>query len=276
MLRPYFLLLLACFIVPANAQTLPHPDHIVIVIEENKAFTQIVGNLAAPYINTLSLRGTLFMQSYGVSHPSQPNYLALFSGSTHAIGNDACPLTLSGENLAGALAEKGKSFVSYAETMPQAGFDGCRYGAYMRKHNPVTNWKDLTALAQPFNSFPQDYTQLPTVAFVIPDQSNDMHDGSIEQGDAWLAKNIEPYAQWAMTHSSLLIVTWDEDNGSANNRIATMFIGPMVKPGSSVQFINHYNVLRTVEEMLGLAYVGDSAKAEAVAGVWQKGGRKGQ
>jgi acid phosphatase len=72
-----------------------------------------------------------------------------------------------------------------------------------------------------------------------------------------------------MTHNSLLIVTWDEDDGSANNRITTVFIGPMVKPGSSTQRINHYNILRTIEEMLGLGYLGDSANANSVAGVWR-------
>ena len=254
----------------AQAQPLPRPDHIVIVIEENKSYAQIIGNPAAPHINELSKRGALFTQSYGVSHPSQPNYLALFSGSTHGVTSDACPLELSGDNLAGALLEKGMSFVSYAESMPQAGFEGCVYGSYMRKHNPAANWKELAALNQPFSAFPQDYSQLPTVALVIPDQRNDMHDGSIAQGDAWLAKNIEPYAQWALTHNSLLIVTWDEDDGSANNRVATMFIGPMVRPGSSTQRISHYNILRTVEEMLGLDYLSDSAQAQSVAGMWRK------
>jgi len=271
MLRPILILLLVYLSAPAHAQTLPIPDHIVIVIEENKAYTQIIGNPAAPYINELSKRGTLFTESYGVTHPSQPNYLALFSGSTHSILNDACPLTLSGNTLASELMKKGRSFISYAETVPQAGFEGCNFGAYARKHNPVTNWKELITLSQPFSSFPQDFSRLPTVIFVIPDLLNDMHDGTIAQGDAWLLKNIEPYAQWAMTHNSLLIVTWDEDYGTKINRIPTLFIGPMVKPGSSAQRINHYNILRTIEEMTGLDYLGESAKVEPVADIWLSG-----
>lgn len=274
MLRSALILLLAYLSVPAHAQTLPIPDHIVIVIEENKAFTQIIGNPAAPYINELSKRGTLFTQSYGVAHPSQPNYLALFSGSTHSILDDACPLVLSGKNLASELIKKGRSFISYAETMPQAGFEGCYSGAYARKHNPITNWKELISLSQPFNSFRQDFSHLPTVTFVIPDLLNDMHDGTISQGDAWLVKNIEPYAQWAMTHNSLLIVTWDEDYGSKINRVPTLFVGPMVKPGSSAQRINHYNILRTIEEMMGLDYLGESAQIEPVADIWLVGKRQ--
>ena len=270
MLRWDALLLLAGFAAPAEAQSLPRPDHIVIVMEENKSFAQIIGNPAAPYINALSKRGALFTQSHGVTHPSQPNYLALFSGSTLGINSNVCPLEFSGDNLASALREKGLSFTSYAESMPQAGFDGCTYGAYMRKHNPVTNWKMSTSLNQPFSAFPQDFEKLPTVALVVPDLRNDMHDGSIAQGDAWLKKNIEPYAQWAMTHNSLLIVTWDEDDGSLNNHIATILAGPMIKSISSAQPINHYNILRTIEEMMGLAYLGESAKAGPVAEVWQE------
>ena len=230
-LRPY-ILLLAWFAAPAAAQPLPRPDHIVIVVEENRSYAQIIGNSAAPHINDLSRQGALFTQSHALTHPSQPNYLALFSGSTYGIYSDDCPLKLSGDNLAEALHEKGLSFVSYSEALPQRGFEGCYFNAYMRKHNPTANWKELAALNLPFSAFPQDFETLPTVALVVPDQLNDMHDGSIAQGDAWLGKNIGHYAQWAMTHNSLLIITWDEDDGSANNHIPTIFVGPMVKPGS--------------------------------------------
>lgn len=249
------------------------PDHLVIVVEENKSFSQIIGNPSAPYINALARRGVLFTESYGVTHPSQPNYLALFSGTTRGIGSNACPLVLSGENLASALIDKGLSFVSYSESMPQPGFEGCIYGAYYRKHNPLANWREHAALNQPFTAFPQDYGRLPTVSMVMPDQRNDMHDGSIAQGDAWLKSNIESYAQWAMTHNSLLIVTWDEDDGSSNNRVATLFVGPMVKPGSSAQRINHYTVLRMISEMYGLPYVGESVRERSITGVWQGGKR---
>ncbi len=254
---------------PALSGELPHPDHIVIVIEENKAYSQIIGNKDAPWINELAKRGALFTQSYGVTHPSQPNYLALFSGSTRGITSNACPLDLSGDNLASALIGKGYSFTSYSESMPQAGYDGCIYGAYMRKHNPVANWKELAANNQPFSAFPTDYAQLATVAFVVPDQRNDMHDGSIAQGDAWLKKNIDGYAQWAKTHNGLLIVTWDEDDGSSNNRIATIFVGAMVKPGQYKQRIDHYNLLRTFEKMYNLPYLGESRGAREVTGMWK-------
>ena len=264
------LLLVWCCATPAQAQPLPRPDHIVIVVEENRHFTQIIGNPDAPFVNSLARQGVLFTQSFGVTHPSQPNYLALFSGSTHGITSNACPLELGGDNLASTLLAKGLSFASYSESMPGAGFEGCAYGAYQRKHNPAANWKGLATLNLPFSAFPKDYSHLPTVALVIPDQLNDMHDGSITRGDAWLAEKIGPYAKWAMTHNSLLIVTWDEDDGSGDNRVATLLLGPMVSLGSSIQRINHYSILRTIEEMYGLPYLGESKHAQPVSGIWRQ------
>lgn len=251
------------------ADALPRPDHVVIVVEENKSFSQIIGNQDAPYINALARRGVLFTSSYGITHPSQPNYLALFTGSLRGIGSNACPLELQGENLGGALLAKGLSFASYSESMPEAGYAGCMYGAYMRKHNPAANWKELAAFNLPFSAFPLDFSKLPTVSLVMPDQRNDMHDGSIAQGDAWLAQNMERYAQWALTHNSLLIVTWDEDNGSEGNRVATMFVGEMVKPGKSAQRINHYTLLHMLSDMYGLPYLGESVEQKPITSVWQ-------
>ncbi|GAB4126251.1 MAG: alkaline phosphatase family protein [Sideroxydans sp.] len=253
----------------AQAAALLRPDHVVIVIEENKAYSQVIGNPDAPYINALAQRGALFTQSYGVTHPSQPNYLALFSGSTRGIGSNTCPLDLSGPNLASVLQEKGLVFISYSESMPHAGYEGCRYGAYMRKHNPLANWKDLAALNQPFSAFPVDFARLPAVSFVVPDQRHDMHDGSIAEGDTWLQHNLDAYAQWAMNNNSLLIVTFDEDDGSEGNRVATLFFGPMVRPGRYAQRINHYSVLRTVLEMAGAAAPNEAGGVAPISGVWR-------
>ncbi len=254
----------------AAAAELPRPDHVVIVVEENRSYSQIIGNPDASYINALAKRGALFTNAYGVTHPSQPNYLALFSGTTRGISSNACPLELRGENLAGALLAQGLSFVSYSESLPETGYEGCRWGSYMRKHNPAANWKELAEYNRPFTAFPQDYTTLPTVSLVVPDQRNDMHDGSIEQGDEWLRQHLDAYAQWAMTHNSLLIVTWDEDDGSSGNHVATILVGQKVKPGKYAQRIDHYGVLRMVEELYGLPLLNESAKAQAIKGVWVK------
>jgi phosphatidylinositol-3-phosphatase len=268
--KNYLLIGMLLLAQQAFANDLPHPDHVVVVIEENKPYTQIIGNREAAYINSLAREGTDFVRSYGVTHPSQPNYLALFAGTTFGISDDACPRALTGANLAQALQSRKLSFAIYAESLPVAGAEDCVNGAYYRKHNPLANWKELAPQSLPFSAFPADFARLPTVSFVVPNQLNDMHDGSIAQGDQWLRQNIDSYAKWAMTHNSLLIVTWDEDDGSTLNRIATIFVGSMVRPGRSAQRIDHYNVLRTIEEMYALPYLGESASVSAIKGVWRK------
>jgi len=120
-----------------------------------------------------------------------------------------------------------------------------------------------------FSQFPSDFSQLPNVAFVIPNLDNDMHSGSTQQGDAWLRKHIDPYVQWAQTNNSLFILTWDE--GGPDNRIPTIFIGPMVQPGMYGGRFNHYNLLRTLEDMFGLPYAGLSAQVPPIANVWRAG-----
>jgi hypothetical protein len=119
----------------------------------------------------------------------------------------------------------------------------------------------------PFSSFPasSDYASLPTVAFVIPNLDNDMHDGSVAQGDAWLNNNLSAYATWAKANNSLLVVTWDEDDNGENNQIPTIFYGANVKTGAYGELVTHYNVLSTLEQMYGLNTTGNAA---AITDIW--------
>jgi acid phosphatase len=248
----------------------PKPAHVVVVIEENHGYSQIIGSSQAPYINTLATQGALFTKSYAVSHPSEPNYLALFSGSTQGIVDDSCPHTFSAQSLESELIAAGKTFKGYSEGLPSVGSKTCTSGAYARKHVPWTNFsKDLNSNNQPFTNFPTSFANLPTVAWVIPNLNDDMHDGSVQQGDSWLQTNLLAYVTWAKNNNSLLIIQWDEDDGSAGNHIATIFVGPMVKPGTYSETINHYNILRTLEDMYGLPHLGNSAAAKAITDVWK-------
>ena len=224
-------------------------------------------------INALVKRGLLLTDAHGVTHPSQPNYLALFSGSTQEVTSNACGYSFSSDTLASALLDKGLSFTSYSEGLPEVGSLACMEGSYQRKHNPVSNWQGTRLPAEmnrPFSDFPQDFSKLPTIAFVIPDQSNDMHDGSFEAADDWLKTHIVPYVDWAFKHNSLLVLTWDEDNGREENRVVTLLVGPMVKPGTSAQHIDHYNVLRTLLDFYHLPAMGASKDARPISGVWRK------
>jgi phosphatidylinositol-3-phosphatase len=255
---------------PANAATPPPPfAHVVVVMEENHSFNDIIGSSSAPYINSLAGQGALFTDSFAVTHPSQPNYVALFSGSTQGLTSDACPHTFTVNNLGNELRTTGHSFTGYSESMPSDGFTGCTSGEYARKHSPWVNFSDLPASTNlRFTDFPTDFSTLPTVSFVIPNLLDDMHDGTIAQGDTWLKTHIDAYAQWAKANNSLLIVTWDEDDSSQNNQIPTLFVGAHVTPGDYTERITHYTVLRTLEDAYGLTALGNAASATPITDVW--------
>jgi phosphatidylinositol-3-phosphatase len=255
----------------AAAAPLPRPDHVVVVVMENHSYADIIGASAAPYINTLASQGASFSRSYAITHPSEPNYLALFSGSTTGLDDDSCPHTYGNPNLASELIAAGLSFTGYSESMPQNGYTGCTAGEYARKHNPWVNFTNVPATDnRTFADFPSDYTKLPTVSFVVPNLMNDMHDGTIAQGDTWLKANMDGYAQWAKTHNSELIITWDEDDNSADNQIPTLIVGAGVHPGTYAEQISHYSVLRTIEGFYRLPAAAESAAAAPISDIFNR------
>lgn len=256
------------------AGTLPRPAHVVIVIEENKAYSQIIGNRKAPFLNRLAAHGALLTHYYGITHPSEPNYLALFSGSTHGLHLDSCPHHYASANLASELTAAGFSFATYSQSLPQVGYSGCRHGRYARKHNPAVNWQGVDVRPgqnRPFRNFPHQFQQLPTVSLVIPDLDHDMHSASIKAGDQWLASHLGRYARWAEHHHSLLIVTWDEDNYRHHNHIPTLIVGGGIPPMRVRGQFNHYSLLRTLEAMYGLPRLGKSADAMPITAPWASG-----
>jgi hypothetical protein len=245
---------------------------------ENHSYNQIIGSKEAPTINTLakSAHTALFSQSYAISYPSQPNYISLFSGCNQGITSDSPPknIPFTTDNLGRQLLDAGKSFISYAEDLPRVGYDGETSGMYLRRHNPAVFWMGdgphqlPPTVVQPFTSFPEDFSLLPTVCFVVPNNNNNMHNGTISQGDKWIYSHLNNYIQWAKTHNSLFILTFDEDNKSLGNRVTTLFSGEMVKEGNYSKKINHLSILRTIEEMYGLPYACDASKAEPVNNCW--------
>ncbi len=276
---------LALAAADVRAQPLPRPDHIVVVIEENRSYNAIIGSASAPYINSLRSQGALLTNSFGITHPSQPNYIALFSGSTQGVADNNTPANLpfTVPNLGAQLIASGRTFAGYSEGLPSVGFTGDNAGGpsgYWRKHNPWVNWQQVgsntpppntlpPATNQPFTAFPSDYSALPTLSFVVPTQANDMHDGTIAQGDSWLQANLDGYVQWAKTHNSLFVLTFDEDDNSSNNRIPTILVGQMVTPGvQSNQQVNHYGLLATFEDMYGLGRIGSAAGVSPLTGIF--------
>ncbi|MFF4340071.1 alkaline phosphatase family protein [Kitasatospora sp. NPDC001540] len=260
----------------AQAAGLPTPDHVVVVVMENHAYSQVIGSSSAPYLNnTLKAGGANLTQSYGLTHPSEPNYYMLFSGSNQGRTDDSCVSvgSMTAPNLGSELIAAGKTWGSYNEGLPSQGSTVCSNssGKYAQKHNPWFGFSNVpTNTAYTMAQFPTDYTQLPKVSFVVPNLCNDMHDCSVTTGDTWIKNNLSAYATWAQTHNSILIVTFDEDNSLSGNRIPTVIYGQHVTPGSSTATTyNHYNVLRTLEDLAGLTtHAGNAASAGDITGIW--------
>jgi hypothetical protein len=280
----------ALALAPASAagQPIPMPDHVVIAILENHGFGQIIGSPSAPYINGLVPQGALLTNSFGITHPSQPNYIALFSGSQQGVANNNTPtgVPFTTPNLGAQMIASGRTFTGYSELLPSFGSTDESAGGvngYVRRHNPWVNWQQavggppppMNQLAattnQPFTAFPADYATLPTLSFVVPSLMNDMHvpNGTIEQGDAWVSANLDGYVQWAKTHNSLFVLTFDEDDITPVNQVATILVGQPVQPGvTSNQMLDHYGLLATVEDMYGLPRIGNAVGVSSLTGVF--------
>ncbi|GAA5114827.1 alkaline phosphatase family protein [Pseudonocardia adelaidensis] len=246
----------------ATAGAVPRPDHVVIVVLENEEQGEVMDE--APFLASLAAAGTSLTDMHAETHPSQPNYLALFSGDTQGVSDDDCPRSFPGPSLGGELLAAGLTFAAYSEDLPEAGFTGCRHEGYARKHAPWANFTDVPEqLHQPLTAMPTDFARLPTVSFVIPNLCHDMHDCPVAQGDAWMREHLGDYATWARTHNSLLLVTFDESesHGDPNNHIATIAVGQGVTQGPDPEHADHYSLLRTLQELYALPPLGHSADA---------------
>jgi phosphatidylinositol-3-phosphatase len=266
----------------------PTWDHIVIVIEENHAFSQVIGDpIQAPYINnTLKAGGASLADMYGITHPSQPNYLQFFSGANQGVTDNVDTSSITPFNTANLGAEviaAGRTFTGFSENLPYAGYTGFEAdgGLYARRHNPWVQWQSNDAPAsnhlapttnQPFSAFPTTpagFAGLPSVSIVVPNNDNNMHDGTILQGDTWLQNNLGAYAAWAKNNNSLLVVTFDEDNSGSRNRIPTVFYGANVVAGATVNGTwTLHNLLHTVEAANGTSHAGSSADLRPIVGAF--------
>lgn len=256
--------------VGAMAEGIPSPAHVIVVMEENHGYDEIIGSKQAPYISSLAAAGASFTDAHAITHPSLPNYLALFSGATQGVRDDSCPHSFAAPNLESELIAAKLTFAGYSEGLPSTGSEVCSWGNYARKHAPWTDFaNDPSGNNRPFADFPTNLADLPTVSWVIPDQVDDMHSGTIERGDNWLFNNLSRYVAWAQNNNSLLIIDWDEDEGTGWNHIPTIFVGPMVEPGRYSERVDHYSVLRTIEDMYGLPHLGNAADSRPIIDVWK-------
>jgi acid phosphatase len=260
----------------------PHLKRVVVIMFENKEYNEVIGSSQAPTINRLARRGALFTHYYAVAHPSLPNYLALVSGSTHGITDDCTDCPVSGRNLADIVGHAGLTWKAYAEGLPSPGWTGAGAGRYAKKHNPFVYFDDITAskrrLARvvPLTRIRRDLRKgaLPNLAFVTPNLCHDMHDCSVAAGDHWLASFIRPLLKSRQLKHGVVFIVFDEGSdsdvtGGGGHTIA-LAVGPTVKPGSRVNgTLSHYNLLRTVEDVLRLSHLGSSGRAHPIRGIWR-------
>jgi phosphatidylinositol-3-phosphatase len=318
---------------------LPKPDHIVIVIEENKSYNDVINSSKAKYINNVLVKNGASLTNFGAfHHPSQPNYYEFFAGTntiTYTDGtavnsftittDDCITFTSASPSLGGLLGAEFKGYAEgydpattpYPAQPPSYPLAPCYTKPtppeyFALKHTPWLVFNDTLTRTGTITDFltlsnTGQFEQLPRVAMVIPNLIHDMHSLPVTTpslsdfnaavdptiiptlvytGDQWLEQNLDPYLDWAMKNNSLLIVTWDEASSGKrgptdpeDNRIPTILVGEMVKPGThSDTLYTHWDLLRTIEDMYGLPHLGHSADAtndtstypaKDITGIWK-------
>ena len=260
----------------SRAGTPVQVSHVIWVWFENHAAGEIVGNPAAPHTTRLAAECGYAKSYYAVAHPSLPNYIAATSGGTQGVADDGPPSAHPLHTT--SLFAQAASARSYEESMPAPCALKDAY-PYATKHNPEAYYLgdrgrcrtgDVPLGTTRHGAFAAALASgtLPAFSFVTPNLCHDMHDCPVATGDAWLGSWLT-----AITHSksylagtTAVFVVWDEDDGSAANRVPLLVISPWTRPGtrSNMRF-THYSLLRTTEELLGIhAHLGDAATATSL------------
>lgn len=252
-------------------------DHVIVIVMENRSFAQ-----ARPHPNMarLAASGAVFTNSFAVGHPSLPNYLALWAGSTLGVTNNDCPppgAPFHSANLGQACETAGLTWRAYCESLPAPGDSVCwttRHG-YQKKHAPWAYFSNLRATnARPFRDFARDVKagKVPNLVFLIPDQCNCGHDSCdlppLVRTDRWLGEHMDLIRR-AAGPCGLIVLTWDEDDYSQSNQVLTVFAGPAVRAGySHAGRVTHYTILRTICDCLGLPPMNEAARESPIDDVW--------
>jgi phospholipase C len=262
------------------------PQRIIVVVEENHSFDQIIGSPQAPFINGLAGQGTLLTSFFAITHPSLPNYIAMLSGDTQGITSDCGGCNVDAPNLVDQLEQAGISWKAYMEDLPAPCSDAHSAGPYAKKHDPfmyfasIRNDPARCAKVVPANQLEADLAagRLPRFVFITPNQDHDMHGAGqggddaalIRTADDWLGALYGKLAgSSAWRDDTRLVVTWDEAGGgsrdgccgglAAGGHIPTIVAGPHVRPGRDAGDYDHYGLLRSVEAAFGLPFVGHAA-----------------
>lgn len=252
------------------------PVHVAVVAMENEEYGSVVGSSEAPYINRLAHAYALATAMYAVSHPSLPNYLSLTGGSTFGISSDCTDCSVGATSIVDQLERAHVSWKAYMENLPHPCFTGDGAGDYAKKHDPFVYYTRVAGnparcnKVVPLGQLATDEraATLPRFAWITPNLCHDMHDCSVAAGDRFLSTLVPPLLR-ALGPRGLLIVTWDEgssDSGcchlASGGHVATILAGGLARRGARLRTpADHYSVLQTIEDLLGLPRIRGAACA---------------
>ena len=261
---------------PAGAQP-QDPPHVMVIVEENRSESAVIGATDAPYVNELAARHGV-ATGYAQSHPSLPNYLELLSGSTWGVGDDGTGYRFSGSTLVDQLQQRAIRWRAYMESMPTSCYAGAGINGYAKKHDPFMYFSTITGNAAscvnvvPFAELHADLASgaAPAFLWMTPNLCDDGHDCSTATMDGWLASNLQPLlsSPW-FAEDGVVILTWDEGSDSAGccdgahgGRIATLVVSSQQSwHATSAEPVDHAGTLRTIEELYHLPFLRDAACA---------------
>jgi len=273
--------------------TIPAAGHVFLVLLENHGFSQVIGNAAMPYLNSLATQHALATNYFANTHPSIGNYFMLTTGNIET-NNDAFTGTVSSDSIPRAFAAAGKTWKAYMESLPFAGYTGGDVYPYFKHHDSFVYLTDvLNSSAEAANVVP--FTQLasdlsagaaPDYAFIAPNAEDDAHDcpgggtgctddQKLAAADTWLKNNIDPLIKSPALANSVFIIVFDEavdtDSTNGGGHVAMVMVGTHVKAGfKSTTFYQHQSMLRLVLDLLRVAdHPGNSAVAPTMQEFFQ-------
>jgi hypothetical protein len=242
----------------------PVSTRVFLLVEENHSYSDVIGNSSMPYLNGLANQYALGTQYFADAHPSIPNYFMLTTGRIESL-NNAFSGTVSDDNVVRELVKAGKTWRSYAESLPKAGYTGGDVYPYFKHHDPFVYLSDVIGTPQannvvPFSQFSSDLAgdSLPDFSFIVPNVLDDAHDGTLPAADQWLSTNIDPLIKSSAFQSGgVLIIVFDEgdigDLSHGGGHVPFVIVGPKVKGAfRSSTFYQHQSTLRLVLSTLGI------------------------
>jgi hypothetical protein len=262
--------------VPTQAPASAAVPHVMLIVEENRSESDVIGSPDAPYVNGLAQRYGRATMAFAQSHPSLPNYLELLSGSTQGVTDDGTGYSFAAETLVGQLQSRGIGWRGYMEGMPSACYSGAGTNAYAKKHDPFMYFTAITqnagtcANVVPFSKLRTDLESntAPPFLWVTPDLCHDGHDCSTATMDGWLASELPRVLASAWyARDGMVIITWDEGasgagccGGAHGGQVATIVVSSRVAQHVEMTApVDHAGTLRTLEKLYGLSFLGDAA-----------------